>query len=339
MAERRPPGFNVDLGFYDSDEVLSIPRKIRAAAIGVWTLCGSFSANKLTDGYVSAEALKDRGCTPAIRAALMSTTEADGAPSPLWVDAGGGAIQFTNWPKWQRTAAEIKAFRAADASRKKAEREAKKTGRRGRAAATSAPREPYVDATYAPGEAHVPEDIDATSTPHITSRNAETSDNAKASGRTSVGQVPDVPRESGTPKTETETDSNYESDNATEPNGLSSRAATPGAELVREIIPNDHPATTRTALRLQASELLRRGTDPDVVRAALHLWLEKPNLGVGRTIVSSLCSEVIKTRTASSAARYATAGSGQLTAGEAKVAGWAALGQPAPPTRQEAIES
>ncbi len=52
MAERRPPGFNVDLGFYDSDEVLSIPRKIRAAAIGVWTLCAA-CASWCTPGSAS----------------------------------------------------------------------------------------------------------------------------------------------------------------------------------------------------------------------------------------------------------------------------------------------
>lgn len=121
MAERRPPGFNVDLGFYDSEEVLSIPRKIRAAAVGVWTLCGSYSANKLTDGYVSAEALRDRGCTPAIRAALMATK-----PEPLWSDAHAGGIQFTRWPKWQRTSAEVKAYREADAERKRKAREAKR---------------------------------------------------------------------------------------------------------------------------------------------------------------------------------------------------------------------
>lgn len=121
MAERRPPGFNVDLGFYDSEEVLSIPRKIRAAAVGVWTLCGSYAANKLSDGYVSAEALRDRGCTPAIRAALMSTR-----PEPLWGEAHSGGIQFTRWAKWQRTSEEVKTYREADAERKRRAREAKR---------------------------------------------------------------------------------------------------------------------------------------------------------------------------------------------------------------------
>jgi hypothetical protein len=121
LADRRPPGFNVDLGFYDSPEVLSIPRKHRAAAVGVWTLCGAYAANKLTDGLVSEEKLKELGCTPAIKTALMSTK-----PEPLWVssDAYPGAIQFTRWTKWQRTCAEVKGYREAEAERKRKAREA-----------------------------------------------------------------------------------------------------------------------------------------------------------------------------------------------------------------------
>lgn len=119
MAERRPPGFNVPLGFYDGPEVESIPRRIRAAAIGVWTLCGTFSANKLLDGYVGPEMLKQLGCTPAIRSALKATLGPDGEPDPLWIEARGGGIQFTKWVKYQRSRAEVKAYRDAEAERKR----------------------------------------------------------------------------------------------------------------------------------------------------------------------------------------------------------------------------
>lgn len=122
MAERRPPGFNVDLGFYDSPEVRSIPRRIRAAAIGVWTLCGSYSANKLQDGYVDSETLSALGCTPAIRAALTATK-----PEPLWVDdEHSSGVWFTRWPKWQRTRAEVKRYRDTEAERKRNARNAKR---------------------------------------------------------------------------------------------------------------------------------------------------------------------------------------------------------------------
>lgn len=128
MAERRPPGFNVPLGFYDGPEVNSIPRRIRPAAVGVWTLCGTYSANKLQDGYVGPEMLKQLGCTPAIRAALKVTRGPDGEPDPLWIDARDSGIQFTKWFTYQRSRAEVKAYRKADAERKKAERDAKRNG-------------------------------------------------------------------------------------------------------------------------------------------------------------------------------------------------------------------
>lgn len=251
MAERRPPGFNVDLGFYDSEEVLSLPRKIRAAAVGVWTLCGSYAANKLSDGYVSAEALRDRGCTPAIRAALMATS-----PEPLWSEGHAGGIQFTRWAKWQRTSEEVKAYREADAERKRKARDAK--------------------------------------------RGTSTSNDDEMSGRTPAGPSQPVRPDSGTPKTETETETKRNvSYVGTEPTDAQAQgiSATPGANLVREIVPKGHPPATLTSLRLQASELLNTGTDEFTVRAALQLWCDKPGVGIGRTILASLCSEAIKSRT------------------------------------------
>lgn len=77
---------------------------------------------------------------------------------------------------------------------------------------------------------------------------------------------------------------------------FTAQAATRGADIVRDIVPAGHPAATLTTLRLQTSELLNTGTDPDVVAAALRLWCDKPSVGIGRTILSSLCSEVLKSR-------------------------------------------
>lgn len=283
MAERRPPGFNVPLGFYDGPEVESIPRRIRAAAIGVWTLCGAFSANKLQDGYVGPAMLKQLGCTGAIRAALMATKGPDGAPDPLWIDARDGGIQFTKWVKYQRSRAEVKAYRKQDAERKQRERNGTKQ--------------------------------------------TTTSDDSEMSERTSSGHA----AESRTPKTETETkeqNSTYVSSSATDSTGRDSIAATPGADLVRRLIPKEHPDAVRTLLRIRASELINAGTTPDVVGRALELWLTKPNLGPNT--LPALVSEVIK-----SSNRPALVSVNGLTPGEAKVAGWASLGNP---NQQEAIE-
>lgn len=207
MAERRPPGFNVDLGFYDSAEVLSIPRKLRASAVGVWTLCGAYSAAKMSDGYVPEEKLRDLGCTPTIRAALCATT-----PDPLWMDdEKRGGIQFTRWPKWQRTAAEIKAFRDADAERKRVARESKRGSRKPHVSDTYGLLHADVDGTCAPDDAHVSDTFDRTSASRNGTKGAVTSGNSEMSGRTRAGHTATVRPDSRTPKSETESETESES--------------------------------------------------------------------------------------------------------------------------------
>jgi hypothetical protein len=258
LADRRPPGFNVDLGFYDSPEVLSIPRKHRAAAVGVWTLCGAYAANKLTDGLVSEEKLKELGCTPAIKTALMSTK-----PEPLWVssDAYPGAIQFTRWTKWQRTCAEVKGYREAEAERKRKAREASRN-------ATTSDEEEMSGRTSAGQSADVrPDD-----------RNPR--------GRAPARQT----------KTETKTktkDFGYLPESATQSTARDSIAATPAAELVRATIPREINSATQTALRIQAGILLKEH-QPDIVEEALREWASKT--GVGPGVLPSLAADVIKRR-------------------------------------------
>lgn len=79
-----------------------------------------------------------------------------------------------------------------------------------------------------------------------------------------------------------------------ESNAAGGIAATPGADLVRELIPRDHPDAVRTALRIRASELIRAGTPKPDVAAALELWLTKPSLGPNA--LPSLVSEAVKLR-------------------------------------------
>lgn len=73
-----------------------------------------------------------------------------------------------------------------------------------------------------------------------------------------------------------------------------SAAATPGAELVRRIIPAELPSAVRTMLRISASTLIREGTPVDVVEEALRDWAAKT--GVGPGILPSLAADVIKRR-------------------------------------------
>lgn len=315
MAERRAAGFNIPLSFYDGAEVQSIPKRIRAGAVGVWSLAGNYAATQLTDGYVGAEQLKLFGCTPAIRIALASTINKKGDPSPLWVDAWNGGVQLTNWPKHQRTNEEVSTYRAAEAERKRLARASKVR------AGTSVTTPKVRDSTNEVGQ-NVAFDNESTVYPD----DASTSDDTETSGRTQVGRPHNVRSTKTETKTETEL-STYVATEATDPYapGIS---ATPGADLVRAVVPKGHPSATLTSLRIQASELIHQGAETDVVRAALQLWCDKPGVGIGRTILSSLYSEAIKARAAPRPNGHNGSG---LTAGESKVAGWAALGQPQPP--------
>lgn len=255
MSDRRPPGFNVDLGFYDSQEVLSIPRKVRAAAVGVWTLAGAYSASKLTDGVVPDEKLRELGCTPAIREALMSTK-----PEPLWVasDDHPNAIQFTRWTKWQRTCAEVKAYKQADAERKRRAREALRN--------TITSEDDEMSARTTAGR---PQNVRA--------------DSGNPRGRARARQS----------ESESESVTTYVSESATETLGLTSVAATPAADLVRRTIPRDINSAIQTALRIHAGTLLK-DNPPDVVEEALRDWATRT--GVGPGVLPSLAADVIKRR-------------------------------------------
>ncbi|WP_052061924.1 hypothetical protein [Rhodococcoides fascians] len=64
-------------------------------------------------------------------------------------------------------------------------------------------------------------------------------------------------------------------------------------KLIRDIIPSGHPQSVKTDLALRAGALMSSGTPEGTVRAALELWLTKPNAGTG--LLANLVSEVIKT--------------------------------------------
>lgn len=80
-------------------------------------------------------------------------------------------------------------------------------------------------------------------------------------------------------------------ESATDSNA-SSVSATPGADLVRSIVPNSLPAATRTELRLQANALLKQGHSQADVGASLQLWMEKT--GVAPRLLPNLLADVMK---------------------------------------------
>lgn len=113
------PYFFVDDGFSDSKEVLSIPARHRLAAVGLWTLCGAWSAGKLTNGEVPDEILKRFVKRPGVVDALIEST--------LWERTENG-IRFTNWAKWQRTREQVISYRQWEADRKRAQRKRATSG-------------------------------------------------------------------------------------------------------------------------------------------------------------------------------------------------------------------
>lgn len=111
------PWFNVDDGFANSKPVLKIPRRYRCAAIGLWTLAGSWSAKELTDGFIPDEALEEFAGTPAIAAMLVR--------AGLWRKVEGG-WQFEGWSKWQKTKERVLAYREREAEKKRGQRSSTK---------------------------------------------------------------------------------------------------------------------------------------------------------------------------------------------------------------------
>jgi hypothetical protein len=88
-----------------------------------------------------------------------------------------------------------------------------------------------------------------------------------------------------------------------------------GWKHVRDLIPDQHPQAVRTGLAQQAGTLLKAGTPEGDVRAALELWLAKPNLGP--SVLPSLVSEVIRGRSPTNGKTATAKAMGWLTTGQA----------------------
>lgn len=86
--------FFVDDGFYSSEPVTRIPRAQRPAAVGLWTLAGTWSRKWLKDGYVPEHMIDELGGTPEIVDLLVDVAK-------LWKRKRGGGYQFLEWEKWQ----------------------------------------------------------------------------------------------------------------------------------------------------------------------------------------------------------------------------------------------
>lgn len=103
----------VDDGFYSHAKVLSIPRAQRAEALGTWVLCGTWCADKLTDGRVPAHMVEELGGSIEGAEALVVVR--------LWRRVRDSFV-FVNWTEWQYSREQIETNRESERKRKAAAR-------------------------------------------------------------------------------------------------------------------------------------------------------------------------------------------------------------------------
>lgn len=105
--------FRVDDGLPTSEWVMRIPRRHRAASIGLWTLAGAWSAKELTDGRIPDFMIDELAATKAIAQQLVD--------AGAWERTDDG-YRFTRWSPEQPTREQVTASRQAEADRKRARR-------------------------------------------------------------------------------------------------------------------------------------------------------------------------------------------------------------------------
>lgn len=109
------PWFKVDDGFHGHPKVMPLS----TAAVGIWTLTGSWCAQYLTDGVVHANIVRRFGGTSENVRELVDAA--------LWIDNGDDTYQFKDWEDYQPVKADVEAERAAARERMRKVRQQKKS--------------------------------------------------------------------------------------------------------------------------------------------------------------------------------------------------------------------
>ena len=110
--------FKIDDNFHVHPKVKSIPRKDRAAAVGLWCMAGSWCSQQLTDGHVPSYMLEEFGASPRLATVLVAAR--------LWVvETERGGWIFHDWHSHQPSKAEVDEKRRKSAERLKAWRAGK----------------------------------------------------------------------------------------------------------------------------------------------------------------------------------------------------------------------
>lgn len=100
--------FKIDDGLHSSRKFLSIPRRHRFAALGLWTMAGSWCADQLTDGHVPNYMIDEWMPPPSAADVLVN--------AGLWERESSGFV-FRNWHEYQPSRQDVDAERAASRER------------------------------------------------------------------------------------------------------------------------------------------------------------------------------------------------------------------------------
>lgn len=107
------PWFRVDDTFSDHPKV----DELSLAAVGLWTLSGSWSARNLTDGHVTSARVRKFGGTSAEVTELVE--------AGLWIEDGNG-WRFKSWEEYQPTKESVEKERSAARKRMQSVRSKRK---------------------------------------------------------------------------------------------------------------------------------------------------------------------------------------------------------------------
>jgi hypothetical protein len=130
------PYFQVDDQFHNSKKVMAIPARFRNRAIGLWARAGSWSARELTNGQVPTEMLRSFDAnvidvvwlcevglwyaTTAMHSSCKVHDICTASARPKLLD---GYVNFHDWEDYNRTADQVKQYRATNRERQRRFRE------------------------------------------------------------------------------------------------------------------------------------------------------------------------------------------------------------------------
>lgn len=249
--------FKVDDQFSEHKKVRRLG-KDKLAAIGLWTLCGNWSAATLSDGFVPGEIVQrydpeEKLAESLVRVGLWEHAELD--------DEAG--YQFHDWDDHQPSKADVEARRKADADRRARWREAKQ----GKSPESESRQESRRDTTRDTTRDTQPESRPVSSLPDPTrpgpARPEESLRDSSSSGSsnrgTSPAPVPAIKRLTA--------------------EQLSATAQRPAAfALVSEWRSTHEPPYQRgtyDAIAQHVDAMLAKDADLDAVRDALRMWDER----------------------------------------------------------------